>query len=139
MSREQKSLIPLVKEGSIPGGECQSLCKEKTLCSRSCSQRSNWSMLKSLLSPCVIGFGRQWLRGYSICPQGGSPGFTPWVRKIPWRRKWQPTPVFLPGESHGRRSMVGYSPQCRKESGTTEQLHFHFHFLSLVNKKLEFI
>ena len=39
----------------------------------------------------------------------------------------QPTPVFLPGESHGRRSLVGYSPWGRKESDTTEQLHFHFH------------
>ena len=38
----------------------------------------------------------------------------------------QPTPVFLPGESHGRRSLVGYSPRGRKESDTTEQLHFHF-------------
>ena len=46
----------------------------------------------------------------------------------PWRRKWQPTPVFLPGESHGRRSLVGYSPQGRKKSDTTERLHFHFHF-----------
>jgi len=34
----------------------------------------------------------------------------PWVRKIPWRRAWQPTPVFLPGESHGQRSLAGYSP-----------------------------
>ena len=42
----------------------------------------------------------------------------------PWRRKWQPTPVFLPGESHGRRSLVGYSPQGGKESDTTEWLHF---------------
>ena len=40
-----------------------------------------------------------------------------------WRRKWQPTPVFLPGESHGWRSLVGYSPQGRKESDTTERLH----------------
>ena len=39
-------------------------------------------------------------------------------------RKWQPTPVFLPGESQGRRSLVGYSPWRRKESDTTEQLHF---------------
>ena len=39
---------------------------------------------------------------------------------IPWRRKWQPTPVFLPGESHGGRSLVGYSPRGRKESDTTE-------------------
>ena len=46
----------------------------------------------------------------------------------PWRRKWQPTPVFLPGESHGQRSLVGYSPRDRKESDTTERLHFHFHF-----------
>jgi len=36
-------------------------------------------------------------------------GFDPWVRKIPWRRKWQPTPVFSPGKSHGQRSLVGYS------------------------------
>ena len=36
------------------------------------------------------------------------PGFDPWVRKIPWRREWQPTPVFLPEESHGQRSLVGY-------------------------------
>ena len=47
-------------------------------------------------------------------------GFNPWVRKIPWRRKWQPTPEFLPGESHGRRSLVGYSPRGRKESDRTE-------------------
>ena len=39
------------------------------------------------------------------------PGFDSWVGKIPWRRKWQPTPVFLPGESHGQRSLAGYSPQ----------------------------
>ena len=56
------------------------------------------------------------------------PRFDPWVGKIPWRRKWQPTPVFLPGESHGRRSLVGYSPWGRKELDTTQQLHFHFHF-----------
>ena len=67
-----------------------------------------------------------WLRGYIVCLQCGRSGFDPWVGKIPWRRKWQPTPVFLPGESHGQRSLVGYSPWGRKVSGTTEQLHFHF-------------
>ena len=36
--------------------------------------------------------------------------FNPWVRKTPWSRKWQPTPVFLPGKSHGQRSLAGYSP-----------------------------
>ena len=45
------------------------------------------------------------------------------IKVISWRRKWQPTPVFLPGESHGRRSLVGYSPRGRKESDTTERLH----------------
>ena len=51
---------------------------------------------------------------------GRRPGFDPSVGKIPWRRKWQPTPVFLPGESHGQRSMVGYSPWGRTESDMTE-------------------
>ena len=46
-----------------------------------------------------------------------------------WRRKWQPTPVLLPGDSHGRRSLVGYGSWGRKESDMTEQLHFHFHAL----------
>ena len=48
----------------------------------------------------------------SICQQRRSkrPEFDPWVGKIPWRRAWQPTPVFLPGEYHGQRSLVGYSP-----------------------------
>ena len=42
----------------------------------------------------------------SICLQCGRPGFDPWVRKIPWRRKWQPTPVLLPGESRGWKSLL---------------------------------
>ena len=46
--------------------------------------------------------------------------FNPWVGKIPWRRARQPTPVFLPGESHGQRSLAGYSPWSHKESDTTE-------------------
>ena len=45
--------------------------------------------------------------------------FNPWVGKIPWRRKWQPTPVFLPGKSNGQRNLVGYSPWDCKESDTT--------------------
>ena len=45
--------------------------------------------------------------------------FDPWVRKIPWRRKWHPTPVFLPGKSHGRRSLAGNSPWAHKESHST--------------------
>ena len=45
-------------------------------------------------------------------------GFDPWVRKIPWRRKWQPTTVFLPGEFHGQRSLAGYSPWGHKRVTT---------------------
>ena len=46
------------------------------------------------------------------------PRFNLWVGKIPWRKKWQPTPVFLPREFHGQRSLVGYSPLTRKELDT---------------------
>ena len=48
--------------------------------------------------------------------------FDPWVGKIPWRRRWQPTPVLLPGESHRQRRLTGYSPGSCKESDMTEQL-----------------
>ena len=61
----------------------------------------------------------------SVCLQYGRPRFDSWVGKIPWRRKWQSTPALLPGKSHGRRGLIGYSPWGRKESDTTEQLHFH--------------
>ena len=52
--------------------------------------------------------------------------FNLWVGKISWRRKWEPTPVFLPGESHGRWNLVGYSPWGRKESDMSD---FTFTFL----------
>ena len=50
-------------------------------------------------------------------------GFNPWVGKIPWRRARQPTPVFLPGEFHGQRSLADYSPWHHKELDTTEHTH----------------
>ena len=51
----------------------------------------------------------QWLRWQRIRLQCRRPGFDPWVGKIPWRREWQPTPVFLPGKSHGQRNLEDYS------------------------------
>ena len=51
-----------------------------------------------------------------------------------WRRKWQSTPVFLPGESHGQRSLVGYSPWGHKESDMTERLHLHHTTFDLSQK-----
>ena len=53
------------------------------------------------------------------------PDSDPWVGKIPWRRKWQPTPGVLPGESHGQRSLMGFSPWDHQESDTTELTHIH--------------
>jgi len=68
------------------------------------------------LRDCILVFkgfpGGAQVKG-SACNVGDL-GSNPWVGKIPWRRKWQPTLVFLPGESHGRRSLVGYSPQAAK-------------------------
>ena len=53
------------------------------------------------------------------------PRFNPWVRKIPWRRDWQPIPIFLPGGFHGQRTLVGYSAWHCKESSMTEWLSTH--------------
>ena len=50
----------------------------------------------------------------------GNPGFDPWVKEITWIRKWQHTPVFLPGKSHGQQSLAGYSPWGHKELEMTE-------------------
>ena len=49
--------------------------------------------------------------------------FDPWVGKIPWRRKWQSTPVFLPGKFHRQRSLVGYNLEGHRELGVTEHAH----------------
>ena len=57
----------------------------------------------------------------------GDVGFDLWVKEIPWRRKWQTTPVFLPEESHGQRILVGYSPWGHKESDMTEHTHKYHH------------
>ena len=69
-------------------------------------------------------------------------GFDPWVRKIPWRGKWQPTPVFLPGEFHGQGSLVGYSAwghksQIRRNNYTTTTfLVVYSHFLGPITSGL---
>ena len=75
---------------------------------------ASFPLLKSLmlvLGSEVLCHYRRFSERLYFCLQCGRPGFDPWVRKIPWRRKCQPTPVFLPGESHGQRSLVGYSPR----------------------------
>ena len=104
--------------------------------------RTNWfdflvvqGTLKSLLQHYSLKASILWCSAFlppymttgktiALTRQCGRPGFEPWVGKIPWRRKWQPTPVLLPGKSHGQRSLVGYSLWGHKESDTTERLHF---------------
>ena len=68
--------------------------------------RSNWKLRLP-----------RWLSDKESACQCKRHRFDPWVRKIPWRRKWQSTLVFLPGKSHGQRSLVGYSPWGRKRVG----------------------
>ena len=74
-----------------------------------------------------------------ICLQCRWPGFNPWVEKIPWGREWLPTPVFLPGEFYGERSLVGYSLWGSQKLDTTKPFththtHTHTHTLILNGK-----
>ena len=79
----------------------------------------------------IIAFIDVWLcwAFVPVCwlfPGFGRCRFNPWVGKIPWRREWQPAPVFLPGKFHGQKNLVGYSPWGHKESDMTEQLTLWF-------------
>ena len=80
-----------------------------------------------------------WLSGKEPACQCRRCGCNPWVKTIHWKRKWQPTPVFSSGESHGQGSLAGYSPQDLKESDTTEQpndilfwILFHYRLLQVL-------
>ncbi|CAI9161505.1 unnamed protein product [Rangifer tarandus platyrhynchus] len=69
---------------------------------------------------------------FSSCPQPfPASGAFPVSQLFTQRRQWRPTPVLLPGKSHGRRSLVGCSPWGREESDVSEQLHFHFSLLCI--------
>ena len=64
--------------------------------------------------------------------QSWRPGFDPWAGKIPWRKEWLPTPVFLPGKSHGQRSLAGCIPLGSQESNVTEQLTISHTFTEIL-------
>ena len=68
----------------------------------------------------VLGFPSGSVVKESACQYGRHRvcSFDPWVRKIPWRRTWQPTPIFLPGKSHGQRSLLGYTPRVTESDMT---------------------
>ena len=74
-------------------------------------------MLDIIISSLVLPW---WLRWYRVHVQCKRPRFNPWVGKILCKREWQPTPVFLPGESHGQKSLAVYNPLGCKELDTTE-------------------
>ena len=77
--------------------------------------------------PTIIGL-LWWLRQQRMCLQWRRPRFNPLVRNIPWRREWLTTPVFLPGESHGQRSLAGYSHGFAKSQTWLSNFAFPFHF-----------
>ena len=78
-----------------------------------------------ILSALCFSHYSQMVKG---CLECGRHGFNPWVRKIPWRKEWQPTPVFLPREFHEQRSLASCNPWDRKESDMIEQLSLSFFF-----------
>ena len=79
---------------------------------------------------CAMMPGRlSWLKNPPASARdAGNEGSISWVWKIPWRREWLTSPMFLPGESHGQRSLVGYSPRGCKELDTTELAHVCTHW-----------
>ena len=119
--------------GSIPGLG-RSLEKGMATHSSILTWRIPWAIYspwgpKELDSTEELSFSFWWLRWERICLQCRRPEFNPRIRKIPWRGEWLATPVFLPGEFHGQRSLAAYSPWNRKKSGTTERLTlFNFFF-----------
>ena len=100
---------------------------DASLPSRSLSSRTNWPRDESYFCvllfsvTCCIGLP-WWLSSKQSACQCRRHKFDPWVRKIPWRRKWQPMPIFLPGKIHGQRSLAGYSPWGCKVLDTTWRL-----------------
>ena len=106
------------------------------------SRQEHWSGLP-FPSPMLLvnnsGLPR-WLSGKNLPASAGDAGDSGsiLVGKIPWRRKWQPTPVFLPGESRGQRILAGYSPWGYKELDMTEQLtHTYIHIHRVLKIKKE--
>ena len=110
----------LCTKPSLPLNPCpssHSKLDSKCISSRSyssthISQSALWSTIYVGILLCGLPC---WLSSKESACQCRRRGFNPSVRKIPWRRKWKPTLVFLPGKSHGQRSLAGYSPQGHKE------------------------
>ena len=112
------------------------------------TKTENLSTCQSLYISLVLSMNLDWSMCYSAVYQvalvvnnlSANAGrcrrqaFAPWVGKISWRRAWQPTPVFLPGEFHGKRSVVGCSPWGHKESDMTDTTECESVFKDQISK-----
>ena len=103
----------MVKEGLLGDAICKETRREKGgVFWRYLEQEASGQMQESMNRVCTASVG--------LCLQCKRPMFDPWVRKIPWKREWLSTPVFLSGESHGQRSLAGHSPGGHKDSDAIE-------------------
>ena len=125
-----------------PGGETDKEGSSKS--SEEQLSSSGWTRNTEAQKPSRGGQERHvlpiWLRSKEFACQCSRHRLDPWIGKIPWRRKWQPTAVFLPGKSHGQKGLVGYSSWSRKESDMTERLTvslFFFFHLSNYRQKIK--
>ena len=98
--------------------------------------RHDWSDLAAAAAAMQYGL-LSWLTGKESTCLRRRHRFDPWLRKIPLNRKWQPTPVFVLGKSHGQRSLAGYSPWGPKELDTTGQLSTHTHNDNVASSTLD--
>ena len=101
------------------------------------------SYINQILNPCGMSGsfpdGSVIKESTSQCKRHRKWEFSPWVRKVPWRRKWQPTPILLPGKSHGQRCMVGYNPWGYKELDMTKWSALGFSLEGMILKlKLQY-
>ena len=131
---------PGIEPGSPTGRHCRQTISHLSHHGRSIPLKTRNFPLKSFqvtMSVCFLTLSTLEIMCSKKASPGGSGGkestcqcrkcgFDPWVGKMPWRRKWQPTPVFLARKSHGPRSLVGYHPWGCKELDMTERLHFPF-------------
>ena len=108
------------------GGRWSELVADEHLLYGYCDFRTEYLILLHFINPHLNSHFPGGSDSKGVCLQCGRPGFNPWVGKIPWRRKWQPTPALLLGKFHGWRGLIGYSPWGCKESDTTERLQVHF-------------
>ena len=119
--QQEGSSTPLTQEpGMLRAHLCQDEARKKTHQGTLGSSSAFWCF--NHLSMYKLGFpaGTSGKEPACQCRRHKRHQFNPWVGEILWRRSWQPTPVFLPGESHGQRSLASCSPWGQKESDTTE-------------------